>query len=40
MMLKQISGEVLMEWIKKSCEEQGISILIEKPAPIQLLRQL
>lgn len=33
-MVKGISEEELMEWIKKSCEEQGIPLLVSEPSAV------
>jgi hypothetical protein len=37
LMVKKISEEELIEWIKKSCEEQGKPIYIDEPSAISLV---
>jgi len=36
-MVSKISEEELMDWIKKSCEEQGKPIYIEEPSAISAI---
>jgi len=39
-MVNKISEEELMEWIKRSCEAQGVPIYIEESSTISVITTL